>query len=65
MTVTATNLEGSVDIMVTIDVTNVIELQPLAMTTCSGGMAGTYPCRNVDLMSFFFLGFSRHWRRQR
>ena len=29
VTVTATNLEGSVDIMVTIDVTNVIELQPL------------------------------------
>ncbi len=29
VTVTATNSEGSVDIMVTIDVTNVIELQPL------------------------------------
>ena len=55
VTVTATNLEGSVDIMVTIDVTNVIELQPLAVTTCSGGMAGTYPCRNVDLMSFLAL----------
>ena len=23
-----------------------------AVTTCSGGMAGTYPCSNVDLMSF-------------
>ena len=29
VTVTATNSEGSVDIMVTIDVTNIIELQPL------------------------------------
>ncbi len=29
VTVTATNLEGSVDITVTIDVTNVLELQPL------------------------------------
>ena len=26
-----------------------------AVTTCSGGMAGTYPCRNVDLMSFLAL----------
>ena len=24
-------------------------------TTCSGGMAGTYPCSNVDLMSFLAL----------
>ena len=29
VTVTATNSEGSVDIMVTIDVTNIVELQPL------------------------------------
>ena len=28
---------------------------PPAVTTCSGGMAGTYPCRNVDLMSFLAL----------
>ena len=26
-----------------------------AVTTCSGGMAGTYPCSNVDLMSFLAL----------
>ena len=26
-----------------------------AVTTCSGGMAGTYPCSNVDLMSFLDL----------
>ena len=25
------------------------------VTTCSGGMAGTYPCSNVDLMSFLAL----------
>ena len=28
---------------------------PPAVTTCSGGMAGTYPCSNVDLMSFLAL----------
>ena len=28
---------------------------PPALTTCSGGMAGTYPCSNVDLMSFLAL----------
>ena len=28
---------------------------PQAVTTCSGGMAGTYPCSNVDLMSFLAL----------
>ena len=26
-----------------------------AVTICSGGMAGTYPCSNVDLMSFLAL----------
>ena len=26
-----------------------------AVTVCSGGMAGTYPCSNVDLMSFLAL----------
>ena len=26
-----------------------------AVTPCSGGMAGTYPCSNVDLMSFLAL----------
>ena len=28
---------------------------PPAVTTCSGGMAGTYPCSNIDLMSFLAL----------
>ena len=28
---------------------------PPALTTCSGGMAGTYPCSNVDLMSLLAL----------
>ena len=28
---------------------------PPAVTTCSGGMAGTYPCSNVDLMAFLAL----------
>ena len=26
-----------------------------SLTACSGGMAGTYPCNNVDLMSFLAL----------
>ena len=30
-------------------------LSSLSLTTCSGGMAGTYPCSNVDLMSFLAL----------
>ena len=33
----------------------IIDDDPPAVTTCSGGMAGTYPCSNVDLMSFLAL----------
>ena len=28
---------------------------PPEVTICSGGMAGTYPCRNIDLMAFLAL----------
>lgn len=30
-------------------------LQPLPFTPCVGGMAGSYPCENVDLMAFMPL----------
>ncbi len=32
------------------------QVSTLAATACSGGMAGTYPCRNVDLLSVLPLG---------
>jgi choice-of-anchor B domain-containing protein len=32
------------------------QLQPLGSTPCVGGMAGPYPCKDVDLMSFLPLG---------
>lgn len=31
------------------------QLQPLGSTPCVGGMAGPYPCKDVDLMSFLPL----------
>ena len=33
----------------------VAQLQPLGSTPCVGGMAGPYPCKDVDLMSFLPL----------
>lgn len=32
------------------------QLTPLGATPCIGGMAGSYPCQNVDLLSFMPLG---------
>ena len=37
------------------DETVMVSATAAAVTTCSGGMAGTYPCSNVDLMSFLAL----------
>lgn len=31
------------------------QLTPLGLTQCVGGMAGTYPCQNVDLLAFMPL----------
>lgn len=31
------------------------DLAPLAATPCTGGFAGSYPCKNVDLMAFMPL----------
>jgi choice-of-anchor B domain-containing protein len=38
------------------DPSAVPQLQPLGSTPCVGGMAGPYPCKDVDLMSFLPLG---------
>ncbi len=37
------------------DETLMVSATAAAVTPCSGGMAGTYPCSNVDLMSFLAL----------
>ena len=31
-------------------------LEPMSLTPCVGGMAGSYPCDNVDLLSFIPIG---------
>lgn len=31
------------------------DLQPMGLTECIGGMAGSYPCHNVDLLAFLPL----------